>query len=122
MWAGRIFQPVFFLLRIEMTASGYKAWGFARGVLVNVNGMLAGRQILEIERDLHSTDAIRGESCGPYALALSILEIDRSGLSGKHTSKEADAAKKADCLEHTDFLRIAFRIAKSRCSRIFEDP
>ena len=43
-----ILQPVFFVLGIEMSASGCESGWFARRMLMNMNRMLAGRQIFYI--------------------------------------------------------------------------
>jgi len=43
-----ILQSVFFVRRIEMGASGCESGWFARRMLMNVNRMLAGRQIFYV--------------------------------------------------------------------------
>lgn len=104
--ALRVLQPVLLLLRIEMPARRRESWNLALRVLMNMNGVLAGRQILQIQCDLHSIRAIRGKRSSSDTLALSILEIDCRGLGCEHNDKEAESAQKDDCFEHGGFFRI----------------
>ncbi len=64
-----------------MRASGLEIGGLAFGELMNVNGMVAGREVLEVEFD---ADALGGgrESSGADILTLNVLEFDGDGLYG----------------------------------------
>ena len=54
MMAFGIFQPMLFIVRIEMWASRFEIRRIALCVLVDVDGMLSGRQIVQVELDHHA--------------------------------------------------------------------
>ena len=67
--------------RIEVWAGGFEVRRIALCDLMYVNGMLARRQVLDIERDLH-TFWRAGEQRGSNALSLGILELDSDRFGG----------------------------------------
>src|SRR5579885_429561 len=66
---------------IEMRAGGFEVGRLAFRELVNVNRMIAGRQVLDIEFDADALGRGR-ENGGADILALSILEVDGHGFYG----------------------------------------
>jgi hypothetical protein len=54
----RILQSVVLLARIEMWTSRGERWSLTLGELVNMCGMLAGRQVLEVERNRNTACAL----------------------------------------------------------------
>jgi hypothetical protein len=67
-----IVQPVVLLLRIEVRARGGESWRLAFCHLVNVEGVLAGRQVFQVEPDLNSA-LLLGKRRGADALSFRIL-------------------------------------------------
>ncbi len=47
--AFRIVESVLLAIRIEMRAGGFEVWRIALGTLMEVDGVLAGRQIVEMK-------------------------------------------------------------------------
>jgi hypothetical protein len=66
---------------VEMRASGFEVGRLAFSELVNVNGMLARRKILDVQTDLN-TCGRRRERSGADGVAPSVDEIDCEGLAG----------------------------------------
>ena len=63
-----------------MGAGRSESWPFALGSLMNVNGMFAGREVVEIELDLYASLSIGRERGIANTLALAILQRDHLGL------------------------------------------
>ncbi len=53
-WPLRILQAMMLLFRIEMRSGGGERRSLALGILMNVNRMIAGGQILQMQIDLNS--------------------------------------------------------------------
>ena len=85
----RILQSVMFAVGIEMTARRRKRRAFTFRVLVNVDGVLARRQPLQVETNVHAL--FRGHQArSSYAFALPILEFDRDALLLRGQRHRAD--------------------------------
>jgi len=66
---------------IEVRTRGFEVGRFAKGVLVNVDGVCAGRKIFDVESDFDAGGR-GGQEGGADALPLGINEIDGNGLGG----------------------------------------
>src|SRR5882724_8916777 len=75
----RILQAMLFSIGIEMRAGRFEVWAFAFRCLVHMDGMLAWRQIVQIQLDGNAFCRRRKRGCA-NALSLSILQI--TTLSG----------------------------------------
>ncbi len=64
---------------IEMRARGLEIRSIALCRFMNVNSMLARREILRIQFDFYALRR-RGNCCGTYCLTLSILQVYRYWL------------------------------------------
>ncbi len=64
-----------------MRAGGLEIGRLAFGELMNVNGMVAGREVLKIEFDANALGGGR-KSSGADILALNVLEFDGDGFYG----------------------------------------
>jgi len=93
MVAFRIFQTMLLVVGIEMASCGLEVRGFALCVLMKVDGMFAGRQILE--SDFHP-DSRGGfpQSRGAYDLPLGILELYQSlGRTGRRKRQDEQSER-----------------------------
>jgi hypothetical protein len=85
-----ILQSVLFGVGIEVRAGGFEVGGFALGILVNVNGVFAGRKIMEVELEAGASCVIPNKDRA-YGFALSVLEFDFSfGCAGKSENCQSD--------------------------------
>ena len=87
----RVLQPVMLAVWIEMRTSGSESRGIAFRNLVNVDRVLAGRQILEIQFNVHTmprTGGDRRQNRSPGAFPLGVLQLDSGGLSGGNTCQQ----------------------------------
>ena len=72
----RILQSVLFVVRIEVRAGRFEIWRVALWILVDVNGVLSWRQIVQVEFDHHAIAVVH--EGGTDALALSVFQFDRN--------------------------------------------
>ena len=85
-WTLRVIKAMLLAFRIEMRAGGFEVRGIAPGILVNMQGMLTGRQIVNIQFDLDPL-------CRPFQVsaahlfATSILQFDFRGVSQQRQGK-----------------------------------
>src|SRR5258706_9559561 len=76
-----ILQPVVLLVRIEMWTSRSEGWSLTLGDLVNVCGMLAGGQVLEVERNRNAGTALAlANRGGANALSVPISQFHHDGF------------------------------------------
>src|SRR5947209_4830257 len=73
-----ILQTVLFAVRIEVAARGLEVGTVALGILMNMDGVLSRRQILQVELDLDTFLARRGHRRGTRVLSLSVLQLNSS--------------------------------------------
>jgi len=73
----RILQSMLFPVRIEMRPGRLEVRGIATRILMKVDGMFAGRQMLEIDFHPYSGGVFPNDR-GPHGIALSILELNHS--------------------------------------------
>lgn len=89
-----ILKSVLLVVRVEMGAGRLEIWGIALCILVDVNGMLSRRQIVQGELDHHALALVQERRT--YALALGILQFDcnfggaRQGESAKSQEQNGD--------------------------------
>src|SRR6516165_2865165 len=103
-----VLQPMVLLVRIEMWAGRRERWPLTLGRLVNVRGMLAGRQVLEVERNRNAGTALvlayRG---GANALSHRIPQFHRDrSAGGAHdgSSDESDNRTNQTLFRHVVLL------------------
>src|SRR5260370_39888163 len=71
-----ILQPVVLLVRIEVWTGRSESWPLTLGDLVNVCGVLAGRQVLEVEGNRNAGTALAlANGGGANALSLRISQF-----------------------------------------------
>ena len=70
----RTLKSVLLVVRIEMRAGRLEIWCIALWILVDVDGMLSRRQIVQVEFDHHAIALVHKRRT--YALALGILQFD----------------------------------------------
>lgn len=93
-----VFQPMLFMLRVEVAACGLEIRRLTGRVFMNVNCVLAGRQISEIERHFYSMRVIGCERSGSDTCSLRILQMyDHSRIRRERSGEEAYAGQNADC-------------------------
>ncbi len=68
-------QSMFLVVRIEVRACGLEVRHVAFWILMNMDGVLAGGEIIEIQPDLH-TLLLRRQGCGAHTFAIPILQMD----------------------------------------------
>ena len=90
MGASRIIRTVFFPIRVEMTARRGELRRIAFSGLMNVDGMLAGRQVREIEYGLYAAGLCFGEESRANVLTLRVFHL-HSSLRGKAESDRQQA-------------------------------
>ncbi len=76
MMTFKILKSVLLVVGIEMRASRLEIWWIALRILVDVDGMLSRRQIVQVELDHHAIALVHKRRT--YALALGILQFDRN--------------------------------------------
>jgi hypothetical protein len=81
-----ILQPMVLLVRIEVWTGRSESWSFTFGDLVNVGGMFAGRQVLEVEHNRDAETALAlGNGGRAKALSLRISQLhDQRLVLGAH--------------------------------------
>ena len=87
----RIFQAVLLVFGIEVRAGRFEVGGLALGVLMKVDGVLTGRQIMKskLEADAGS---LLPQGDRPDGFALSVLEFDFGlGGAGERENKQSDS-------------------------------
>ena len=70
-----IVEAVPFIVGIEMRAGGFEIGRIALGVLVEVDGVLAGRKIVQVKLEADAWSLLR-DGDGADGLALGVLEFD----------------------------------------------
>jgi hypothetical protein len=92
----RIFQSMLLAIGVEMWACGLEVRGLALCILMKMDGVFAGRQILDV--DFHA-DSRAGlpQNCAAYYLALSIFKLNQNfGRTGRgecdHEQSEGEQA------------------------------
>jgi hypothetical protein len=86
-----IFQAVLLVFGIEVRAGRFEVGGLALGVLMKVDGVLTGRQIMKskLEADAGS---LLPQGDRPDGFALSVLEFDFGlGGAGERENKQSDS-------------------------------
>ena len=78
--AHRVFKAVLLGVGVEVSAGGFEIGGFAKGLLVDVDGVVAFGQVLEVEldRELAALGFLEGSRSG--VLARTGLKWDRKTL------------------------------------------
>src|SRR5262249_3721593 len=71
----RVVEAMFLAVRIEMRAGGLEVWAFALGGLMNVNAVVAWRQIMHIELGGNADRGLLQRGAADI-LALAILQLD----------------------------------------------
>jgi len=81
-----ILQAMVLLVRIEVWTGRSESWSFTFGDLVNVGGMLAGRQVLEVEHNRDAGTALTlGNGGRANALSVRISQLhDQRFVRGAH--------------------------------------
>src|SRR5712664_305603 len=84
---------------IEMRTSGFEVRGLALGVLMDVQGMLARRQALDVQLDFHAMRSF-AEHRGSHVLSLGVFDfhgdrLGRGGTAGLHGGDTAGKNHKA---------------------------
>ena len=84
-----ILQAVLLVVRIEMRAGRFEIWRVTLWILVDVDGVLSGRQIVQVELHDHAIALVHER--GTYALALSVFQFDHNLRSARQRqSKDGD--------------------------------
>src|ERR1035441_5001444 len=99
----RIFQAVLLAIGIEMRSRRFEVRSFALGVLMKVNGVVAGRQILQIDIHFHPTRLLFRQSDSAYALALSVIEVNHSlgqARGGESSQSQRESKSKREGVFH----------------------
>ena len=73
--AFRILQAMLLVVGIEMASCGFEVGGVALRVLMEVDGMFAGRQVLEVDLHFYSRSGFLNRS-GAHNLSSSVLELN----------------------------------------------
>ena len=102
--AFRIVEAVFLVIRIEMRPRRLEVRRFALGILMEVQGVLTGRQILQIELHPYATGFFLPQGKRPHALTLSILELN-NGLSHARCARTAMHNETARANKKVFFIR-----------------
>jgi len=92
-----IIESVLLALRIEMRTGGFEIGRIALGVLMEVDGVLAGRQVVEMEFEFNARSVIP-EDHPADALALGVLEFDY-GFGGAGEREKNHGGQGGDCGE-----------------------
>ena len=98
-----IFQAVLLAIGIEMRPRRFEVRSFALGVLMKVNGVVAGRQILQIDIHFHPTRLLFRQSDSAYALALSVIEVNHSlgqARGGESSQSQRESKSKREGVFH----------------------
>ena len=77
---------------IEVRAGGFEVGRFALGELVDVEGMLAGRESLDVELDAHAVRSF-GERGGADDLIFRVLDVNDERL-GRRSRRVGDGCRK----------------------------
>ncbi len=99
MGASRVIHTVFFPIRVEMTARRGELRRIAFSDLMNVDGMLAGRQVREIEYDLYAAGLCFGEESRAIVLTLRVFHL-HSSLRGQAESDRQQAKERSAMFWH----------------------
>jgi hypothetical protein len=84
-----ILQPMVLLVRIEVWTGRSESWSLTLGELVNVGGTLAGRQVLEVERNRNAGTAltlINGSGANTLSFPISQFH-DHRFVRGAHDGR-----------------------------------
>src|SRR5579872_6920160 len=72
----RILQAMLLVIGIEMASGRLEVWPIALGSLMDVDGMVARRQVLKVELDVYTLLARRTQGGCAHVFTLSILQLD----------------------------------------------
>ncbi len=85
-----ILQAVLLALGIEMRPRGLEVGSVALGVLMKMDGVLAGRKIVKVKLEAYARPVLRQEY-GAHGFALSVLEFDFGfGGTGESENQQGD--------------------------------
>jgi hypothetical protein len=96
-----ILEAVLLAVGVEMGASRFEIRRFALGILVDVNGVFAGWQVLQVQLDLDAFTSGLERRC-PYTFAFGVLKNDAI-LLARHQPRGTGRGEKKDSRDSSDF-------------------